>query len=100
VLLVTSRAAFFLEESSGIAQVVDAFFSMSARHSLHKSRTKKLAELTPNLAGRFIAICHSTDYTPRASPNGLSALTARKRLLKGFFRWVGQSRSCLRVRRW
>jgi len=26
VLLVTSRAAFFLEESSGIAQVVDAFF--------------------------------------------------------------------------
>ncbi|EGE59002.1 hypothetical protein RHECNPAF_2530081 [Rhizobium etli CNPAF512] len=40
---------------------------------LHKRRSGNFVELTPNLAGTFIAICHSTDYqTPRVS-NGLDA---------------------------
>jgi hypothetical protein len=43
------------------------------RRALHKSRMKSLAELTGNLAGTFIAISHSSDYTPRASVLGLSA---------------------------
>jgi hypothetical protein len=41
--------------------------------SLHKRRIGIFVELTPNLAGTFIAICHSTDYQTRASSNGLNA---------------------------
>ncbi|WP_156665768.1 hypothetical protein [Rhizobium bangladeshense] len=45
----------------------------SAQGPLQKRRIRKIVELTPNLAGTFIAICHSTDYqTPRVS-NGLDA---------------------------
>jgi hypothetical protein len=54
------------------------------RQTLHKSRMKNLAELTGNLAGTFIAICHSSDYTPRASVLGLSASAGALNDLKGF----------------
>jgi hypothetical protein len=39
--------------------------------ALHKSRIKKLVKLTSHLAGTFIAICHSSDYTPGAAYRGL-----------------------------
>jgi len=35
----SSRAAFFLEEFFGIAEVVHAFFRAQDGHKLHKSRT-------------------------------------------------------------
>jgi hypothetical protein len=47
-----------------------ACFSAFARATaLHKRRMPKFMKLTPNLAGTFIAICHSADYTPRVSRN-------------------------------
>jgi hypothetical protein len=41
--------------------------------ALHKRRIGNFVELTPNLAGTFIAICHSTDYQTRASSDGFNA---------------------------
>ncbi|ABC89133.1 hypothetical conserved protein [Rhizobium etli CFN 42] len=44
------------------------------RAALHKRRSGNFVELTPNLAGTFIAICHSTDYqTPRLPTDSTSA---------------------------
>ncbi|MDR7143676.1 hypothetical protein [Rhizobium sp. BE258] len=45
---------------------------------------KKLVKLTSHLAGTFIAICHSTDYTPGAQLAAHEAWQARSIDLKGF----------------
>ncbi|MDM9627046.1 hypothetical protein QTL95_14155 [Rhizobium sp. S152] len=69
-----------MDEFSRIAQASRVFLPMRMGGPLHKSRTEKLAELTPNLAGTFIAICHSSDYTPGASCNVFSDLLRAKRI--------------------
>jgi hypothetical protein len=51
----------------------EVFWCSAYSAALHKRRIGIFVELTPNLAGTFIAICHSTDYQTRASSNGLNA---------------------------
>ncbi|MBY5379869.1 hypothetical protein ACCT03_13025 [Rhizobium johnstonii] len=50
----------------------EVFWCAAYSAALHKRRIGNFVELTPNLAGTIIAICHSTDYQTRASSNGLN----------------------------
>jgi hypothetical protein len=52
---------FFRVASRNAGAKFGMIFCPHLEAALHKRRIGNFVELTPNLAGTFIAICHSTD---------------------------------------